>query len=229
VQQRLRDAVRLEPLGQVQLVLGLDCAFSGDRVLAMGVVWDLAKQRVQETRAASAPLTFPYVPGLLSFREIPALLRVIRSVQSAVDVLLCDGQGIAHPRRFGVASHLGVITGLPSVGCAKSRLTGRAGTPADAVGSVAPLLAESAAGGEPAEAERIGTVVRTRKGVKPVFVSPGHRCTHEDAVRLVLDCTAGYRLPEPVRLADRLVARFKREGRYRGGVVGFEGTPDCTD
>lgn len=218
MQERLRDAVRLEPLGRPRFVLGLDCAFSADRVLAMGVVWDVAERRVRETRAARAPLTFPYVPGLLSFREIPALLNVIRLVQSPVDVLLCDGQGIAHPRRFGVASHLGVVTGLPSVGCAKSRLTGWAVAPDDEFGSTAPLLAESPDRTTAGAAEQIGTVVRTRTGVKAVFVSPGHLCTHDDAVRLVLDCTAGYRLPEPVRLADRLVAQFKREGGYRGGL-----------
>ncbi len=210
VQRRLAARVRLAPLPPARHVLGLDCAFTAGAVLAVGVVWDLDAGRVLETRGARAPLRFPYVPGLLSFRELPALLAVMRRVVSPVDVVLCDGQGIAHPRRFGIAAHLGVITGIPAVGCAKSRLMGRHEAPELKRGASVPLLDRG---------EVIGRVVCTRDGVKPVYVSPGHLADLAGAERLVLDCGAGYRLPEPVRLADRLVARFKAAGRYRGGVL----------
>ncbi len=212
VQRRLADRVALEPLGPVRYVVGLDCAFTASHVLAVAIVWDLHEHRVVERRGARAPLTFPYVPGLLSFREIPVLLKVLRAVRSPVDVLLCDGQGLAHPRRFGVACHLGVLLAMPAVGCAKSRLTGRAQTPGGAVGERADLVDERSG-------ELLGQVLRTREGVKPVYVSPGHLCDQEDAAELVLRCGAGYRLPEPTRLADREVAAFKRAGAYRGGVA----------
>ncbi len=215
VQRRLSAEVRLEPLRSPRLVLGLDCAFRGERVLAVGVVWDLASGRVVETRGASRPLSFPYVPGLLSFRELPALLAVLRRVVSPVDVVLCDGQGLAHPRRFGIASHLGVITGLPAVGCAKSRLTGRHESPAPARGSSVPLLAEAKGA---ACDERIGSVLRTRDGVRPLYVSPGHRADFLSSEALVLAAGQGYRVPEPTRLADRFVATFKRQGHFRGGL-----------
>ncbi len=211
VQQALRDRVQLEDLGEVRYVIGLGCAFTAERVLAVGVVWDLEAAEVVETRGASAPLTFPYVPGLLSFREIPVLLKVLRAVASPVDVLLCDGQGIAHPRRFGVAAHLGVLVGKPAIGCAKSRLTGRYEEPEQIAGSVSVLTDEREG------TEEIGRVLRTRTAVRPVFVSPGHLCSFDDAVRVVLACCRGFRLPEPTRLADRAVAGFKRRGRFRGG------------
>ncbi|MGE0623260.1 MAG: endonuclease V [Pseudomonadales bacterium] len=211
LQRRLAGRVVLSPLPEVRYVLGLDCAFEADRVLAVGVLWDLAAGRVLETRGAAVPLTFPYVPGLLSFRELPALLAVVRRIAGPVDVILCDGQGIAHPRRFGIASHLGVIVGRPAVGCAKSRLTGRHEPVPEHRGASVPLVAEKTG-------ERLGSVLRTRTGVRPLYVSPGHLADFDGAERLVLACGAGYRLPEPTRLADIEVARFKRAGRYRGGL-----------
>jgi deoxyribonuclease V len=210
VQRRLRERTRLRPAPVPARVAGLDCAFLDDSVIAVGVVWDVAAQAVVETRAARAPLDFPYVPGLLSFREVPVLLKVLRRLQTPVGGILCDGQGIAHPRRLGLATHLGLVVGLPTVGCAKSRLCGTHREPGQRRGAVAPLMD----GGE-----RIGSVLRTRDGVKPLYVSPGHLTDHESSVEWVLACGAGYRLPEPTRLADRLVARYKREGAYRGGLI----------
>lgn len=201
VQRRLAGRVRLEPAPLPRRVVGLDCAFAADRVLAAAVVWDVAERRVLERRRASAPLRFPYVPGLLSFREVPALLAVLRRLRTPVDGILCDGQGIAHPRRLGLASHLGLIVDLPTVGCAKSRLCGEDVQPGPGRGDRAPLRDG---------AERIGTVLRTRSGVRPVYVSPGHRMDHANSVRWVLACGGGYRVPEPIRLADREVAAFKR-------------------
>ena len=201
IQDRLRGAVRLAPLPPVSVVAGLDCAFSADRIFAAAVVWDLERGEVLETRTHSRPLAFPYVPGLLSFREAPALLGVLRRVQAPLEALLCDGQGLAHPRRFGLACHLGVLLDLPAVGCAKSRLVGEGAEPGPERGASSPLTLRG---------ERVGAVLRTKTAVKPVFVSPGHRCDIEGAVRLALQCGGGFRLPEPVRLADKAVAAFKR-------------------
>lgn len=209
VQQRLRARVRLQPVEMPKRVAGIDCAFLDEAIIAVAVVWDVAGSKVLETRAARTPLTFPYVPGLLSFREVPVMLAVLRRVRTPVQGILCDGQGIAHPRRFGLASHLGVILGLPTVGCAKSRLCGTHREPGKRRGSVAPLMD----GGE-----RIGSVLRTRDGVRPVYVSPGHLCDFATSNAWVLACGAGFRLPEPTRLADRLVARYKKTGRFRGGM-----------
>jgi deoxyribonuclease V len=210
LQRRLAERVIVAPLRGVRRVLGLDCAFEEQQVLAVVVVWDLERRRIIETRGARRPLTFPYVPGLLSFRELPTLIQVMRQVASPVDAVLCDGQGIAHPRRLGIASHLGVITGLPVVGCAKSRLIGKH--------EVVPLQ-RGARRALMDRGERIGTVLCTRNGVKPVYVSPGHLVDFDSSDALVLACGGGYRLPEPTRLADRLVAGFKKRGSYRGGLT----------
>jgi deoxyribonuclease V len=210
LQRSFRAQVRLRQCAMPGRIVGLDCAFSGEEILAVAVVWDIARARVVETRAARQPVTFPYVPGLLSFREIPVLLKVLRRLQTDFDAVMCDGQGIAHPRRFGLAAHLGVILQRPTMGCAKSRLLGAHEPVAAERGAWAPLLDGD---------ERIGTVLRTRDNVRPLFVSPGHLCDHGNSVDWVLACGAGYRLPEPTRLADRLVARFRREGRYRGGLL----------
>ena len=135
MQQRLRDRVRLQPARVPDQVAGLDCAYMDESIIAVAVVWDVSSRKMLETRAARAPLTFPYVPGLLSFREVPVLLTVLRRLKTPVQGILCDGQGIAHPRRLGLASHLGLISGLPTVGCAKSLLTGTCRQPAAARGS----------------------------------------------------------------------------------------------
>jgi deoxyribonuclease V len=218
LQRRLAGQVVLRPAPVPRRMLGLDCAFAGDQIFAVGVVWDVGSREVIETRAVRRHVTFPYVPGLLSFREVPALLAVVRRIRTPFQGILCDGQGIAHPRRFGLASHLGLLLGLPAVGCAKSRLCGRHDPPGSERGDAAPLLDDRPSGAA-ARAERIGTVLRTRTGVKPVFVSPGHLTDHASSVAWVLACGASYRVPEPTRVADHLVTRFRREGRYRGGIV----------
>ena len=187
-----------------RFVAGLDAAFSDDDKLCFAavVLWDLRRQLVVEQHTAIRPLVFPYSPGLLSFREVPALLAALRKLKQTPDVLMCDGQGIAHPRRFGIACHLGVVCNLPAVGCAKSRLIGTHGEPSLARGSHM-LLTD--------KGEVIGTVLRTQTGVKPVYVSIGHKADLPAAAEMVLDCAVKYRLPEPTRLADQLVAAAKRE------------------
>ncbi len=205
IQRQLAGRVRqTPPRSPIRLVAGVDLAFSRDgaRCIAGVVVWDLDRGEVVEECLAVRRLRFPYVPGLLSFREGPAILAALRRLRCAPDALVCDGHGLAHPRRFGIACHIGVICERPSVGCAKSRLVGEHAEPAARRGSRCPLMHRG---------ERIGTLLRTRDGVKPVFVSVGHRIDLASCERLVLRCGAGRRLPEPTRRADRLVAAAKRE------------------
>jgi deoxyribonuclease V len=205
IQERLASAVRIEPLARTpRLVAGIDLAFSPDgaRCIAAAIVWDLVERAVVEEQLAVRPLRFPYVPGLLSFREAPAILAALRRLRTTPDALLCDGQGLAHPRRFGIACHVGVLADLPTVGCAKSRLVGEHREPGRRRGARADLVDRG---------ERIGSVLRTRDDTRPVYVSVGHRIDLPGAERLVLACGAGHRLPEPTRLADRRVAAVRRE------------------
>ena len=166
------------------------------------IIWDMKNSTIVETQTAGGELAFPYIPGLLSFREVPTILEALEKVQHAPDVLMCDGQGYAHPRRFGLACHLGMLLDMPSIGCAKSRLCGVHSTPDEKRGSRARLTDKD---------ELIGTVVRTRDKVKPVYVSVGHKVDLQTAVKTVLACTAGYRLPEPTRQAHKLVSSTMRE------------------
>ena len=207
IQRRLAHRVRATaPARTLRRVAGVDAAFSPDGrfCIAAAVVWDLASGRCEEQRFARRELRFPYVPGLLSFREAPAVLAALRRLRVLPDALMCDGHGLAHPRRFGLACHVGVLTGLPTLGCAKSRLLGRHREPGWKRGSRVPLTENG---------EVLGTVLRTRDRVKPVFVSIGHRIDLAAAVDLVLASSVGYRLPEPTRLADRLVSRLRSSSR----------------
>jgi len=207
IQKELASAVVRHLTGQRQIrfVAGVDAAFSPDgaHCLAGVVLWDVEEQVVVEQHLASRRLVFPYIPGLLTFREAPAIIAALRKLRHLPDVLLCDGQGIAHPRRLGIASHLGLLTGLPAIGCAKSRLIGTYLEPSSEKGCVSPLLDGN---------ERIGSVVRTREGVRPVFVSIGHRIDLATAEQVVLACAIRFRLPEPTRLADQLVGMARRQG-----------------
>jgi deoxyribonuclease V len=209
LQARLRERLRLDldlDLATVRLVAGADAGYAGrgadTQAWAAVVVLTFPDLEIVETQVASRPVTFPYVPGLLSFREGPVLIDAFRHVQHAPDAVLFDGQGIAHPRRLGLASHIGLWLDLPALGCAKSRLTGTYTEPDDAFAARTPLVAD---------AEVRGAAVRTRLGRSPLFVSPGHRCTVESAVELALACCRQNRfMPEPTRLADALVRDAKR-------------------
>jgi deoxyribonuclease V len=187
----------------VRYVAGIDAAYdlTGRECLAAAVLWDLDAQEVLEVVVARRRLTFPYVPGLLSFREAPAVLAALRKLRRSPHAVICDGHGLAHPRRFGLACHVGVIVDLPTVGCAKSRLVGSHREPGRRRGARVPLVHRD---------QTVGAVLRTRDNTRPVFVSAGHRIDVDSAVHLVMACGAGYRLPEPTRLADREVARAKR-------------------
>ena len=163
--------------------------------------WDRAERRIVEERVVRRPTRFPYVPGLLSFREAPALAAVFRKLRSEPDAFMFDGQGYAHPRRFGLACHMGVLLDRPAFGCAKSVLVGDFDLLGKAQWSTAPLIHDG---------EQVGFAVRTRPGVQPVFLSVGHRMSLRSAVALPRMCTTRYRIPEPTRRADALVARVKR-------------------
>lgn len=201
VQERLRRDVTVSELTTpVEWLAAVDTGFidGGRTALAAAVLFHLPSMEAVEEHLAHAPVTFPYVPGLLSFRELPAVLAAAVQLSRRPDLILCDGQGIAHPRRLGIASHLGLLLDLPTIGVGKSRLVGRHKEPGPAKGNWTELCHHG---------ERIGSVVRTRTGVKPLYISPGHRVSHEQAIDWVLRTTGRYRLPEPIRAADRLASR----------------------
>ncbi len=216
VQVELAGQVEFVPLEkEPEIVAGLDCAFSSDGkwTFAAAVVLRVTglhgAQAGQpgrfefeqvETATAQQETRFPYIPGLLSFREAPVCLEAVAKLGWRPDLFMIDGQGVAHPRRLGLASHLGLFFDKPTIGCAKSRLIGKYEEPGGERGAYS-LLRD----GE----ETIGAVVRTRSRVKPVFVSVGHKCTLEDAIRITLACATRYRIPEPTRLAHQAVSRLR--------------------
>jgi deoxyribonuclease V len=197
--QRVRfSRIRKNP----KLIAGIDCAFTADkkRIIGCVVVLSYPQMDIVEIKHAVRNVTFPYVPGLLSFREAPVCLDAVEKLEHRPDLFMIDGQGIAHPRRLGLAAHLGLFFNKPTIGCAKSRLTGTFEMPAETKGSHSYLCDGD---------EVIGAVVRTRSKVKPIFVSVGNKCTLDDAVSFVLGCAKRYRIPEPTRLADIEVAKIK--------------------
>jgi deoxyribonuclease V len=218
LQKRLACKVRFTPLRKKpKLIAGIDCAFSkdGKKIVAAVVVLKLPDFTPVEKVSALRKVTFPYIPGLLSFREGPVCIAAVEKLKNKPDVFIVDGQGIAHPRRLGLAAHLGLFFDKPTVGCAKSRLTGLFEDPPQEKGAYS-FLKEKENTKHKASDERpvtnvetIGAVVRTRTNVKPVFVSVGNRCLLEDAIKITLGCAARYRLPEPTRLAHQLVSKLR--------------------
>jgi len=207
LQELLRGQVVAEDkLGIVREVAGVDAHYSVDCICAAVVVMGLPNLATVESALVHRPLTFPYLPGLLSFREAPAIIEALNQLSKSPDLLLVDGQGLAHPRRFGLACHLGVLADMPTIGVAKSRLIGTYEEPGLERGAWSPLTD----GGE-----TIGAVLRTRLAVRPVFVSVGHRISLRTAIDLVLRCTGQFRLPEPIRAADRLSRHHSCETAVR--------------
>lgn len=203
IQEQLRERlVRRDDFAPIETVAGLDIGFEdgGKTTRAAVVVLRLPGLERLQRALARCPTSFPYIPGLLSFREIPAGLEALAMLRVKPDLLLCDGQGYAHPRRFGLACHVGLLTDLPSIGVAKSRLIGTHGTLALEKGAQTWLRHDG---------EIIGALLRTRTKVRPVYVSVGHRIGLETALDYVLACTTRYRLPEPTRLAHRLASDEK--------------------
>ena len=196
VQRTLAPLVRQEPLPEaLQTIAGVDMSVRGDQVQAAVVVLSLPELALVEQAIWRGPVEFPYIPGLLSFREVPAVLRALEQLQALPDVIMTDSQGRAHPRRFGLACHLGVLLDWPVFGVAKSKLTGVYTEPASEPGAQTPLYSGK---------EVIGTVLRTRARANPVYISVGNHITLSEAVALTQACTKGYRLPEPTRQAHLL-------------------------
>jgi deoxyribonuclease V len=205
VQRRLAERLRLRvPDGmRIVSVCGADVSFARteNRVYAAAVVLSFPKLTVEEVATAVCPAAFPYVPGLLSFREGPALLEALERLTASPDVILFDGQGLAHPRGLGIAGHLGLFLQRPTIGVAKKPLVGEYLPPGPEPGDTSPLVHKH---------HQVGTVLRTRRGVKPVFVSPGHLMDFDTATRITFACCRGYRLPEPTRRAHILSNRLRR-------------------
>lgn len=200
LQQSLRgEVVTVDRFSRIGCVAGVDVGFEeqGRVTRAAVAVLSFPELMLQEYAIARRPTAFPYIPGLLSFREVPAVLDALQQLRRLPDLLLCDGQGMAHPRRFGIACHLGVLTDLPTIGVAKSRLVGTHAPLSDAMGSWQDLYDKQ---------ERIGAVLRTRRGVRPLYISIGHRISLESAVEYVLRCTTRFRLPETTRAAHKLAS-----------------------
>jgi len=225
IQEKLREEWEgADRLGEIRAVAGLDAAFvltesqalgknvsrwnrlgEANRAIGCVVVYGFPEMKEIAREFAIVRLEFPYIPGLLSFREIPALRAALEKLKKLPDLLFCDGQGYAHPRRLGLASHLGVLVDRPTIGCAKSILIGKHGQLKEKAGNWTELVDDKARG------ERIGAAVRTRDGVRPVYVSQGHRISLETAIRLTLEVSEGYRIPRPIREADRFASEIKRE------------------
>ncbi|MDY6844296.1 MAG: deoxyribonuclease V [Thermodesulfobacteriota bacterium] len=204
LQNRLRKELCFSSVeGPVNFIAGADVSFSKkDNFFYAGItILDREHMHVVESVVESDITTFPYIPGLLSFREGPVLLKAFSQIKTIPDVIFFDGQGIAHPRGIGLACHIGLILGIPSLGCAKSRLYGYHKEVGEHFGDYQYLFHEND--------EVIGAVVRTKRSVKPLFISPGHNIDLDSCIQLVLECSRGYRIPEPVRRAHILVNRAR--------------------
>lgn len=201
IQIRLRKKVKIVPLKKKpEFIAGVDAAFTEDRIIAAACLYKLPELIPVEDAYAVLRTAFPYIPGLLSFREGPAVVKAIGRLNNRPDVILFDGQGIAHPAGMGIAAHIGVLLGIPSIGCAKSRLVGDYTGPGRRKGQKAELTYHDTI---------IGAVLRTRDNVKPLFISPGHLIDLNNAIEVVLTCIGKYRVPEPIRRADALAGRLK--------------------
>lgn len=203
VQEALARRVSLRPLKRPpKLIAGVDACFTIKSVVAAASLFSYPALEFLDDAVAKDRLRFPYVPGYLSFREGPAIIKALKKLKAWPDVILFDGQGIAHPRFMGIASHVGVVLDIPTIGCAKSRLIGEFDEPGQCKGDWSPLLYKG---------RKIGAVVRTRSGVRPLFVSPGHRVDLKTSLDLVMQTVASYRLPEPIRRADQLSRQTARK------------------
>jgi deoxyribonuclease V len=204
LQESLRERVELKDrFGDIRYVAGADLAFDPATEVAFAgvIVYRFPNLEEVERRMARRKLRFPYVPGLLSFRECPILLAAFARLRTEPDLVLIDGHGRAHPRRFGIACHIGILFDKPTIGCAKSRLVGEHQDPDRRAGSTSPLMLEG---------ERLGVVLRTRDNVRPIYVTTGHRVSLDTAVGLVKHCLDGFRIPKPTREADHYVRDLRR-------------------
>jgi deoxyribonuclease V len=203
IQEILRARIRLcDTCRKIDVIAGADVSFDDDWGYGGVISYTFPDLEEIERRSARMKLTFPYIPGLLAFREAPVLLAALEQLAIEPDLLLFDGQGIAHGRKMGIATHMGIVLNKPTIGCAKSRLVGAFTEPGAERGCHKPLVHAD---------ETVGAVVRTRKGVKPIFVSPGTGISLKTSIKIVLKCLDGYRIPKPTREADQYVGRLKRK------------------
>lgn len=204
VQEALAQRVSIRPLKKnLKLIAGVDACFTESAVFAAAALFSYPDLKHLEDAVAKDRMRFPYIPGYLSFREGSAIIKALRKLKMRPDVVLFDGQGIAHSRGLGIASHVGVILDIPTVGCAKSRLVGEFDEPGLCKGDFSPLLYKGRA---------VGAVVRTRDGVRPLFVSPGHRVDLKTSIDVVMHAASLYRVPEPIRRADHLSRMAAQKG-----------------
>lgn len=205
IQKQLRYEVETQDRFDqpIKTVAGIDLGYDvkNDTSRAVVVVLSFPELELLETSEAKLPIQFPYVPGLLSFRETPVAIKALEKLQNTPDIILCDGQGLAHPRRFGIACHIGVLADIPTIGVAKSLLVGKFENLGEERGSVAALIHKN---------EQVGVALRTKNKVQPLFVSVGHRVSLATATGLVLQCAPKYRLPETTRLADKMASYRKK-------------------
>ncbi|HEK85181.1 MAG: endonuclease V [Candidatus Saccharicenans sp.] len=205
IQAELRSRVALRPLNKKPaLIAAVDSAFSHNLVLAAAALFSFPELELLDATTVKEPLNFPYRSGYLSFCEGPAIYLALKKFKTKPDVLICDGQGIAHPRRLGLATFMGIVTGIPSIGCAKSLLVGSYQEPGIEKGCYSELYYRG---------EVVGYVLRTRTGVKPVFVSPGHLVSLEDSLEIIKGCLTNYRIPEPQRQAHQLTQKLKLQNQ----------------
>ena len=196
IQNKLKKHVSLtNDFKNIKKIAGVDVSYKNNRARAAVVVLRFPELELIYSQVNEGEIHFPYVPGLLSFREIPLMLPLLEKMKVPPDLIITDGQGIAHPRQMGLASHLGVVTNIPTIGCAKSKLFGTYKNPSETKGSYSFLFNKK---------DIIGAVVRTRTNVAPVFISPGHKISLKTAINHILKCCPKYRLPEPIRSAHKL-------------------------
>jgi deoxyribonuclease V len=204
LQRQLREKIDLSPLHvPPRTIAGADISYNrfSDVIYAGVVILDYESMRPLARSVVNDRMAFPYIPGLLSFREIPSLMKAWQALPYRPDIVMVDGQGVAHPRRMGIAAHMGLLTNCPALGCAKKILTGAHGLLEAGKGSAAPLMDKG---------ELVGYALRTKDKVNPVYISAGHLMSQEDALAIALHCTRGYRLPEPTRQAHLTVNAFRR-------------------
>ncbi len=208
IQRYLKEKIEITPLkSHPEFIAAADAAFSGDVVFSAASLYRLRGLAHLQDVFLESRAGFDYIPGLLAFREGKAIIDAIRKLEISPDLILIDGQGLAHPEGIGIASHIGVLLNVPTVGCAKSRLVGDYREPGPAKGEWSYLFYRGV---------KVGAVLRTRVNVKPVFISPGHLIDIESSVEIVMKCVTAYRIPEPLRTADRLSKKLKRD--YYGGA-----------
>ncbi|MDI6800819.1 MAG: deoxyribonuclease V [Thermodesulfovibrionales bacterium] len=202
IQEELRHKVKISPLSrQPKYIAAADAAFAGDKIIAAVCVYKYQSLEYLDHEIVIRKIIFPYVPGFLTFREGPAIIEAIKRLKITPDVIIFDGQGIAHPKGLGIASHIGVLLDTPTIGCAKSRLIGTFKEPGKRKGEWSRLMHDG---------KTIGAVLRTRDNVRPVFVSPGHKMDLKTSVDMIIHCTGKYRIPLPQRCADMLTKEVKQ-------------------